>query len=205
MDIELLEIEAKYNAFETIDAYVDYDLHIAIESFKSKLYPAAIFFCAIALEEQLSMIYEMITKGDRSKLYKCKGKIAEIDDINLNCLIKWAKSEEIINDHIRELTTIRFARNLFGHATRIITEKTREKFENGAFGPILPSERDLPDWFLEMKKYHELRTGENIDISKPVLEWLDSKETAVNVFKVTVDFIEELSKILYYTDNSKTH
>lgn len=51
--------------------------------------------------------------------------------------------------------------------------------------------------FLEMKEYHESITGEKIDIRKPVIGWLDSKETAINVFRVTVDFIEESSKILY--------
>lgn len=197
LDIELLESEAKYNAFEKIDAYVDYDLHIAIESLKCRLYPVTILFCAVALEEQLSAIYEIKTKGDRSKLYKCKGKIAETDDMNLNCLIEWAKSEEIIKDQIGELTAIQFARNFFGHATRIMLKKTTRKLENGRLDGILPSEIEFPDWFLKMKEYHESITGEKIDTGKPVIGWLDRKETAINVFGVTVDFIEESSKILY--------
>lgn len=197
LDIELLEYEAKYNAFEKIDAYVDYDLNIAIESLKCGRYPVTIFFCAIALEEQLSAIYKMKTERDRSKLYKYKGKLKETDDMNLDWLIEWAESEEIIKDEVEELTAIRFARNLFGHATRIMTEKTRKKIEKGALDPILSYEIDFSDLFLEMKEYHESTTGEKIDNSKPVIGWLDSKETAINVFRITVDFIEESSKILY--------
>jgi len=205
LDIKLLESETKYNAFEKIDAYVDYDLQIATKSYENGLYPVTILFCAIALEEQLSAIYKMKTKGDRSKLYKCKGKIAETDDMNLNCLIEWAKSEGIIKDQVRELIAIRFARNFFGHATRIMLKKTTRELENGRLEEILPSEREFPDWFSEMKEYHESITGEKIETSKPVIGWLDSKETAANVFRVTVDFIEESSKILYLANHYKIH
>lgn len=200
LDIELLEYEAKYNAFEKIDAYVDYDLHIAIESYKCGLYPATILFCAIALEEQLSAIYEIITKKDSSKLFKRRDKNGilietELNDMKLGFLIDWAESEGIIKDQIVELTAIQFARNFFGHATRIMLKKTTQKLEKGRLKDILTSERDLPDWFLKMKKYHESITGEKIDPSKPVIGWLDSKETAANVFRITVDFIEASSKI----------
>lgn len=193
---EFLECEEKYKGFVKIDAYVDYDLHIAIESLKCGLYPVTIFFCAIALEEQLSAIYKIKTEGDKSKLYKCKGKIKETDGMNLDCLIEWAESEGIIKYEVGGLTAIRFARNFFGHATRIMMEKTKKKFEKGAFKDILPPEREFPEWFIEMKEFHESITGEKIDTSKPVIGWLDSKETAVNVCKITIDFIESTSKIL---------
>ena len=197
LDIELLESEIKYNAFEKIDAYVDYDLHIAIESLKCGRYPVTIFFCAIALEEQLSAIYEIKTEGDRNKLFKYKGKLKETDDMNLDWLIEWAESEEIIKDEVEELTAIRFARNLFGHATRIMIEKTIKNFDNGVFEKNLPPGIEFPDWLKEMQKFHELKTGEKIDSSKPVIGWLDNKETAANVYKTTIDFIEATSKILY--------
>ncbi len=192
---EFLECEEKYKGFIKIDAYVDYDLHIAIESLKCGLYPVTIFFCAIALEEQLSAIYEIKTKEDITKLYKCKGK-TKIDDMNLDCLIDWAESEGIIKNEVGGLTAIRFARNFFGHATRIMMEKTKKKFEKGAFIDILPPDREFPDWFIEMKEFHESITGQKIDTSKPVIGWLDSKETAENVCKITIDFIESTSKIL---------
>lgn len=201
LDIELSEYEAKYNAFEKIDAYVDYDLHIAIESLKCGRYPVTIFFCAIALEEQLSAIYEIKTEGDRNKLFKRmhNGKLTEteLSGMNLDRLIKWAVDEGIIKDESDALNAIRYARNFFGHATRIMIEKTIKNFDNGVFEKNLPPGIEFPDWLNEMQKFHEIKTGEKIDSSKPVIGWLDSKETAVNVYKTTIDFIEATSKILY--------
>ncbi len=193
---EFLECEEKYRGFVKIDAYVDYDLQIAIESLKCGMYPVAIFFCAIALEEQLSAIYKIKTEGDKGKLYKCKGEIKKTDRMNLDCLIEWAETEGIIKYEIGGLTAIRFARNFFGHATRIMMQKTKKQFEKGEFKDILPPEREFPDWFIEMKEYHESITGDKIEPNKPVIGWLDSKETAENVCKITIDFIGSTSKLL---------
>ena len=88
-------------------------------------------------------------------------------------------------------------------ATNELLQKSIDNKDNPLFirrvklDPILSYERDFPDLFLEMKEYHESITGEKIDISKPAIGWLDSKETAINVFRVTVDFIEESSKMLH--------
>lgn len=74
------------NANAMIDANVVYHINVARKSFNHELYSVTIFHCAIALEEQLSAIYEIVTNRDESKLYYQKG----LESMNLDRLIKWA-------------------------------------------------------------------------------------------------------------------
>ncbi|MDO9516498.1 MAG: hypothetical protein Q7J10_00450 [Methanosarcinaceae archaeon] len=85
-----------------------------------------------------------------------------------------------------------YARNFFGHATRIMLQKTDRKVGNDDFKPILPPEISMPDWFNEMQKFHEAKTGEKIDETKPVLGWLNSAEAAKNTYKIIIDFLETI-------------
>lgn len=66
--IEILAFEDKWMKIKNIDAYVDYDLAIATDCYKNGVYPSTLLFCAIAIEEQLSAIYDVITKNDASRL-----------------------------------------------------------------------------------------------------------------------------------------
>ncbi|MDO9516499.1 MAG: hypothetical protein Q7J10_00455 [Methanosarcinaceae archaeon] len=88
--------EDKWKKLRKIDGYVDYDLDIATKTYKIGAYPVTILFCAIALEEQLSSIYEIETLKDSSKMYKriYKGELKEtkLNKMNLGCLIDWAKT-----------------------------------------------------------------------------------------------------------------
>jgi len=190
--------EEKWKKLKEIDAYVDYNLDIATKTYKIGIYPVTILFCAIALEEQLSSIYEIETLKDSSKLYKRmeKGRLKEIklDKMNLGHLINWAKEENIIENESDSLNAILYARNFFGHATRIMLQKTARKIENGDFEPILPPEISMPDWFKEMQKFHEAKTGEKIDKTKPVLGWLNNAETAKNAYKIIIDFLETIQE-----------
>ncbi|MDO9517786.1 MAG: hypothetical protein Q7J10_07025, partial [Methanosarcinaceae archaeon] len=61
------------NPHAMIDANVGYHINVARQSFNHELYSVTIFHCAIALEEQLSAIYEIVTNIDENKLYNQKG------------------------------------------------------------------------------------------------------------------------------------
>lgn len=190
--------EEKWKKLKKIDAYVDYNLDIATKTYKIGIYPVTILFCAIALEEQLSSIYEIETLKDSSKLYKrkYKGKLIEtkLDKMNLEYLINWAKNENIIEYESDSLNAIRYARNFFGHATRIMMQKTARRVENGDLDPIIPSEITIPDWFKEIQKFHEAKTGEKIDNTKAILGWLNSAETAKNAYKIIIDLLETVQE-----------
>jgi len=114
------------------------------------------------------------------------------------------KAGNIIQDYRwPEPVEIKLIENI-GNYIRIVGA-TIHNFDNGVFEKNLPPGIEFPDWLKEMQKFHEIKTGEKIDSSKPVIGWLDSKETAANVYKTTIDFIEAISKILYQANHSKIH
>lgn len=189
--MEFATYKARWESLKEIDPYVDYDIEIATVSYIKEIFPATLFFCAVALEEQLSAIYEVKNKGETGKLSKLK-------DMDLNSLLDWAVTERIINGtfDLDSLHAIREARNVFGHATRIMQSKTKVKMEKGKFDGILPKAVTIPDWFKEMVEFHEKATGTKVDLKKKVIGWLYDKETAFSAYKVTIEFIEATSKIL---------
>ena len=182
--------ELNPNAF--IDPHVGYHINVARKSFGYQLYSVTIFHCAIALEEQLSGIYEIVTNQDESKLYEQK----RLERMNLNHLIKWAKEEGIIDTESDTLNAIRFARNFFGHATRIMAAKTKKEIESGSLDNIIPNVMDHPEWFEEILKFHEATTGETIDRSKPAIGWLDHPETALSAYEEATRFVLKTENLL---------
>jgi hypothetical protein len=74
--------------------------------------------------------------------------------------------------------------------------KTIDDMENGEFDKILPKSMTLPEWFKEIQIFYETTSGTKIDQKKPVLGWLDSKETAIKAYKTTIEFINRTTPII---------
>ncbi len=162
--MEFETYKARWEGLKKIDPYVDYDIEIATESYIHEIFPATLFFCAVALEEQLSAIYEVKNKHD-------KGKLSKLMDMDLNSLLDWAVTEKIINGtfDLDALHAVREVRNFFGHATRIMRSKTKAKMEKGKFDGILPKTVTIPDWFKEMVEFHEKATTTKVDLKTKVI------------------------------------
>lgn len=182
--MEISVLEDRFYKIINIDPYVDYDIGIAINSYKSEMFPVSLLFCGIALEEQLSAIYEIATNKDR-----------KIEDMDLGKLIEWAKNQNIITDR-NIFDSIRLARNYFGHSMRIIQKKYIAKLENQEFDGILPEKITYPDWFDEFVKMDENITGNKIEPNKPVIGWLYHEETSLNAIEVVIEFIENTNHLI---------
>jgi len=182
--MEISDFEDRLYRIDNIDPYVDYDIGIAINSYKSEMFPVSLLFCGIALEEQFSAIYETAINKDR-----------RIEDMDLDKFIKWAKSQNIIT-YSNTFDSTRLARNYFCHATRIIQKKYIARLDKQEFNGILPQEITYPGWFDEVVKIDEKTTGNKIEPNKPVIGWLYDEKTSLNAIEVVIEFIEKTNHLI---------
>ncbi|MDO9517946.1 MAG: hypothetical protein Q7J10_07870, partial [Methanosarcinaceae archaeon] len=109
---------------------------------------------------------------------------------------KWAKEKNIIETESDILNAIRYARNFFGHATRIMAAKTKKQIENCSLNDIIPNGMEHPGWFEDILKFYEATTGEIIDRSKPDIGWLDHSETDINAYNEAIRFVSKTEQLL---------
>jgi len=131
------------------DAYVGYEMTWALESYVMGTYGPAVLFCGLAVEEQLSLIYDSTTKKNPTKKYVVKAGPKSIrletDDMDFAKLIDWARRVGLVDSSWGAddavLDEIRNARNYFAHANRVIASKIRKKLLAGSFKLLLPSRK----------------------------------------------------------------
>lgn len=200
-EAEIADLDKLRLHLKNIDPYVDYDLEIATENYKMGFPAVTSFYCAVALEDQLSAIYEAITNINKDKLLKVKGKhgkakIKKLADMNLSLLIDWALEEKIIDKtfNYEEINAIRLIRNFFGHSARSMCKKTETKVKEGKLKVILPTGIMVPADIEEIIKYFEKSTGDEIDLKIPTIGWLYNDKTAINVYSTTMGLIEKFSQ-----------
>lgn len=185
-----------------IDPYVDYDLEIATENYKMGFFAVTSFYCAVALEDQLSAIYKVITDGDKERLFKVTKRNGSIDKIELEDMTFGSFKDWIIQDgniidatfNFKKIEAIHLLRNFFGHSARSMCEKTEKKIKEKKLDEILPTEIMVSTAIEEIIKYFEKSTGEHIDLKTPTNGWLYNDRTAINEYGATMELIEKFSQ-----------
>ena len=130
-DLEVMGVDEALS-LAGVDPYVGYEMTWALENYITGIYGACVLFCGLAVEEQLSLVFESKTSKDAS-------------NEKFKSLTDWARKNSVVDaswgDDDSALDEIRDARNFFAHANRLIASKTRKKATTGYFKLLLPNRK----------------------------------------------------------------
>ena len=147
-----------------VDPYVGYEMTLALDNYIVGIFEASILLCGLALEEQLSLVYEKVTAKAPNKRFLNKNGPVDVQDMKFSMLIDWAKGDGIIDsswgDDAQTLEEIAAARNLFAHANTIMADKMRKKVRSGFFKHLAPKQVNLGGLLITTPELGFLRTEE---------------------------------------------
>jgi hypothetical protein len=158
-----------------IDAYVGYEMTLAMGSYILGIYQEPVFLCGLAVEEELALVYQEVITKDPSRKHNVVRKGAtvalEVEEMNFASLIDWAAAQKVVDaTQAGLLHEIKDARNLFAHANRIMASKIRAKIATGDFKTLLP----------------QVATG------VPPLGWFSTQSVALATITLTVSILKHL-------------
>ena len=197
----------KYHSKSTflngMDPFVAFRFNQSLECYLGAYYEESILFAGMALEEHLANIYESRTSKAPSKKFKIKNKVVELEQMDLDKYIIWAKRKGILNDFVKDyklLDGIGFIRTYYVQSHRVIISKFKKQFPDENFDDILPKDISDPDWF---QKIYYLSLGKGADIIHPTNGGLFSHEAPIKILETVFNIIEKTTATNILTVQSR--
>ncbi len=182
-----------------VDFYVNQKIMYAFDCYVLNRFAACIIFLGAAVEEEFFRLYDNAPIQEHKNISRKRSKILEWAKTNVTCLTEQDK---------KTIYAITYARDFLAHSYRNLTSNTQTRLNSGELTAVLPEtiEAEPENNMMRQATIRELRRlepSESIQNSiaelesegnHPSLDWVNSKECALESLNVVTNLICKTSK-----------